>query len=248
MSFGGIFVSILIVGILTISRAGDENAGFFVFLGGIVIAGLLALVVWKLIRAHTSSTGRAVLLTVLCIIFPPLFFVLLLLWALGFDRQSRHGRNSSEAITQSPAMASGDKSQMSPVERLCFEWPFKEINGVTVSSAPEIGSDQLRNAVSSFANEARVALVLLDTTMSKNGKEGLLISKEGIFVKEMMEKPKSMLFEQIKAFEINNSPSFPGASITLRINSKKFFELEVGNDEEAASLEKFFDQLGKLRV
>ncbi|QSX39303.1 hypothetical protein [Shewanella cyperi] len=87
---------------------------------------------------------------------------------------------------------------------------------------PNIPAKKLNAAINSYAstvNPDRV-LVLLDDTVFGGSKEGLLLTEDGIYSKELFQEPKSFSFDQIKSIA-------PGTKSRIFINNSEFFKATV---------------------
>lgn len=98
-----------------------------------------------------------------------------------------------------------------------WSWNYEKIY-----TRPNIPAKKLKAAINSYAplvNPDSV-LILLDDTVFGGSKEGLLLTEDGIYSKEIFQEPKSFSLEQIISIK-------PGKKSSIIINNSEFFKAVI---------------------
>lgn len=95
-----------------------------------------------------------------------------------------------------------------------------DINLQKLYVAPNISEKRIKNAIASYAPNLspNEIIVLIDSTMFGGGSDGLILTDTGLYAKDIMKKPKSIKFSEIK--EVEFVPD--GKNPSLRVNGLDF--------------------------
>jgi hypothetical protein len=102
-----------------------------------------------------------------------------------------------------------------------------DLNDPAIYFFPAIPKELLRNAIDSYAPDVQEqeALVLLDDTFRKNGRDGGLITASHLYAHNLWEKPKSIAFADVESVSYSDRTSSRG----LFINGKLFLVMSQPN-------------------
>lgn len=98
-----------------------------------------------------------------------------------------------------------------------WDWDFEK-----VYIYPHIPMKKLQGAINAYAPqlEPRDILVLLDDTVFGGAREGLIVARDGLYSKQLLEEPSHVQFQHIR--EIS-----PGTSGRIHVNGHEFFKAHI---------------------
>lgn len=99
--------------------------------------------------------------------------------------------------------------------------------------APHISEKRIKKGIASYAPNLLPSevVVLIDSTLFGGGSDGLILSETGLFAKDLMGKPKSVKFTEVKVVEFNPDGKDPA----LRVNGLDFLNT-AGVSNEAMNI------------